>query len=155
LVSIFALEYKGMRVAFIKGKVLTWLVGSLIINAFTLGSRFEGLYRVIGITLLAMVHNTNHQSEMWHLRLVHLHYDALPKLKKLVSEIPNVQAQHDGVCPWCASGKKTRGPFPSSENKTKDILHLIHLIFPPGLRQSVATCTSFGASSLIDLPYPR
>jgi len=53
-------------------------------------------------------------------------YDALLKLKKLVFGILDVQAQHDGVCPSCASGKKTKGPFPSSENKTNDILHLIH-----------------------------
>ena len=43
LVFISSLEYKGMRVAFIKGKVLTWPVGSPMRNAFTLGSRFEGL----------------------------------------------------------------------------------------------------------------
>lgn len=47
-------------------------------------------------------------------------------MEKLVSGIPKVQAQHDGVFPGCASGKMTRGPFPSSENKTIDILHLIH-----------------------------
>eukprot|EP00253_Pinus_taeda_P032761 PITA_32761 len=58
--------------------------------------------------------------------LAHLHYDALPKLEKLVSRIPKVQAQHDRVSPGCANGKKTRGPFPSNENKTNDILHLIH-----------------------------
>eukprot|EP00253_Pinus_taeda_P002451 PITA_02451 len=59
-------------------------------------------------------------------RLAHLHYDALLKLKKLVSSIPDVQAQHDGVCLGCASGNKTRGPFPSSENKPTNILPLIH-----------------------------
>jgi len=57
--------------------------------------------------------------------LAQLHYDALPKLKKLVSGIPDIQPQHDGVYPGYASGKKTRGPFPSSEDKTNDILHLI------------------------------
>ena len=95
-------------------------------DAFTLGSRFEGLYRVIGIPLLALVHNTNHLNELWHRKMAHVHYDALPKLKKLASGIPDVQAHHDGVCPGCESVKKTRGPFPSSKNKTNDILHLIH-----------------------------
>ena len=73
-----------------------------------------------------MVHNPNHLSELWHRRMAHIHYDALPKLKKLVSSIPNVQSHRDGVCPGCASGKKTREPLPSSEHKTKDIIHLIH-----------------------------
>lgn len=47
------------------------------------------------------------------------------KLKKSVSGIPNVQTHHDGVFPGCASGKKTRGPLPSSKYKTHAILHLI------------------------------
>lgn len=95
-------------------------------DAFILESRFEGLYRVTARPLLALVHNTNYLSELWHRKLAHIHYDALLKFKKLVSGIPDVQAHHDGVCPSCASGKKTRGPFPSSKNKTNDILHLIH-----------------------------
>lgn len=126
MASISALEDKGIRVAFIKGKVFTWLVDSPMRDAFTLGSIFEGLYRVTKRPLLALVHNTNHLSKLWHRRLAHLHYDALPNLKKLASSIPDVQAHHDGVCVGCASEKKTRGPFPSSENKTNDILHLIH-----------------------------
>ena len=73
-----------------------------------------------------MVHNTNHLSELWHRKLAHIHYGALPKLNKLVSGNPDVQSHHDGVCLGCESGKKTRGPFPSSKNKTYDILHLIH-----------------------------
>ena len=79
LVSISALEEKGMRVAFIKGNVLTWPTDSPMRDVFTLGWRFEGLYRVTGRPLLALVHNTNH-----------LHYDALSKLKKLVIGIPDV-----------------------------------------------------------------
>lgn len=44
LVSIFALEDKGMRVAFIRGKVLTWPMESPMRDAFTLRSRIEGIY---------------------------------------------------------------------------------------------------------------
>lgn len=58
--------------------------------------------------------------------MAHLHYDALLKLEKLVSGIPKDQSQNDGVCPGCVSANMTRGPFPSSENKTNGILHLIH-----------------------------
>jgi len=87
LVSIYALEDKRMRVSFIEGKFLTWSVDSPMRDAFTLGSRFKGLYKVTGRPPLALVHNTNHLSKLWHSRLVHLHYDALPKLNKLVSGI--------------------------------------------------------------------
>lgn len=64
LVSIYALEDKGMRVAFIRGKVLTWPVGCPMRDAFTLGSRFEVLYRITRRPLLALVHDTNHLSEI-------------------------------------------------------------------------------------------
>jgi len=43
LVSISALEDKGMRVAFIRVKVLTWPVGSPMRDAFTLGLISKGL----------------------------------------------------------------------------------------------------------------
>jgi len=92
LVSISALEDKGMKVSFMKGKVHTWPVGSPMRDAFTLGLRFEGSYRVIGRPLLALVHDTNHLRKLWYQRLDHLHYDALLKLKKFVSRIPYVQA---------------------------------------------------------------
>lgn len=58
--------------------------------------------------------------------MAHLHYEALLKLNKLVFGIPNLQTQHNGVCPRYASRQKTREPFPSSKNKTNDILQLIH-----------------------------
>lgn len=64
LVSVSALEDKGMRVAFIEGKVKTWPVDSPMKDAFILGSRFEGLYRVTGRPLFAFVHNTNHLIEL-------------------------------------------------------------------------------------------
>ena len=83
LVSISALEDKGMRVSFIKGKLLLWMVGTPLRDAFTLGYRFERLYKVIVRPLLALVHDTNHQSKLWHRRLAHLHYDILPKMKKI------------------------------------------------------------------------
>lgn len=41
LVLVPALEDKGMRVAFIKGKVLTWPIDSPIRDVFTLGLRFK------------------------------------------------------------------------------------------------------------------
>lgn len=108
-ISIYTLEDKGMRVSFIKGKVLTGLVGSPMRNAFTLGSIYKGFYRITGRPIPKLVHYINHLSELWHQRLAHLHYDPLPKLEKSVSWIPKVQAHHEGVCPGCASGKKTRG----------------------------------------------
>lgn len=121
LISISTLEDKGMKISFINRKFLTWSTDAPMKDAFTLGLRSEGLYEITRRPLLALVHNTNHLSELWHCRLAHLHYDALPKLKKLVSGIPDVQAHQDGVFQVVRVE-----PFPSSKNKTTDILHLIH-----------------------------
>ena len=40
--------------------------------------------------------------------------------------IPKFKVEHEGVCPGFAEEKLTRGPFPSSNSKTIDILQLIH-----------------------------
>jgi len=126
LVSISTLEDKGMRVFFRRGKVLTWPMESRTRDAFTLVSRIEGLYRVNGRPLLAMVHDINHQSDIWNQRLAHVWYEALSKLNKFFSGMFDVQDSHDGVCSWCANRKKKLGSFPSSKNKTDGILQLIH-----------------------------
>ena len=72
-------------------------------DAFTLGCGIEGLYRVNRRPLQPMIHDINHQSELWYQRLAHPHYEALPKVRKLVSRLPDVQASHDGVCLRCVS----------------------------------------------------
>ena len=40
--------------------------------------------------------------------------------------MPEFQVEKEGVCPGCAEGKLKRGPFPSSQSKTSDILQLVH-----------------------------
>lgn len=66
LVFISSLEYKCMRVAFIKGKNYTWSQKYHMRVGFTLGSRVEGLYRVNGRHLLAIAHETNYKKELCH-----------------------------------------------------------------------------------------
>ena len=66
LMSISTIEDKGMIVAFINGKVLTWPSRSNMRDALTLGSRCEGLYKINGRPIHALIHDINHQSELWH-----------------------------------------------------------------------------------------
>ena len=73
-----------------------------------------------------MTCDTSLQSELWHRRFAHLHYKALPDVRKKVTDMPEFKVDHEGVCQGCAAGKHTRGPFPSSEIKTTNILQLIH-----------------------------
>ena len=70
-----------------------------------------------------MVHDTVEPSELWHRRLAHVHYRALPIASKVVEGLLKIQAKHDGVCKGCAKGKDTKKTFPSSERKAKDIIH--------------------------------
>ena len=66
------------------------------------------------------------RSELWHRRFAHLHYKALPEVRKVVTGMSEFKDGHEGVCQGCAKGKHTRRPFPSSVTKTSDILQLIH-----------------------------
>ena len=53
-------------------------------------------------------------------------FKALPEARKVVTGMPGLRDDHEGICQGCAEGKHTRGPFPSSVIKTTDILQLIH-----------------------------
>lgn len=126
LVSISALEDKGMKVSFINGKVLTWPMRSSMRDAFTLGSRFEGLYKVNGKPIHMLIHDKNHQCELWHQRFTHLQYKALPHVRKMVSRMLEIRVDNDGVFQGCASEKHVKGPFPFSKSKTSQVLHLLY-----------------------------
>jgi hypothetical protein len=44
----------------------------------------------------------------------------------MVVGIPELELVHEGVCRGCALGKNINNPFPSSENRSKEILYPIH-----------------------------
>jgi transposase InsO family protein len=64
-------------------------------------------------------------SELWHRRLAHLYYRALPALRKMVTGLPTLRIEHDGICRGCALGKNAKGSFPSSDSRSKGILDLV------------------------------
>jgi len=111
-------------VTFIDGKICVW--NTNFKDAFTLGFRVDSLYQVGGSPLGAMSCDISLQSELWHQRFAHLHYKALPDVRKMVTGMPEFKVEYEGVCQGCFEGKHTRGPFPSSDSKTTDILQLIH-----------------------------
>lgn len=126
LLSILALEDKGYRVAFVDGQVLAWPKGSSVDSAGVIGIREGGVYRLTGKLLQALVHDSTNLSELWHRIFAHLHYRALPALPKMVTGIPKLQVEHDGVCRGCALGKNIKGDFLGSGSLSKGILDLIH-----------------------------
>jgi thiamine biosynthesis lipoprotein ApbE len=75
----------------------------------------------------ALVHTNISSNELWHQRLAHMNYKALLVLSKMVTDLPDMQVAHDGVCKGCTLGKNAKGSFPNSDNRSKGIIDIIHL----------------------------
>jgi hypothetical protein len=91
-----------------------------------IGVQDGGLYKLKGHSYSTLVHNTVDPSELWHRRFAHLHYKALSIVSKMVTGLPEIQVDHEGICKGCAQGKNVKIPFPSSDNKAKGILDIVH-----------------------------
>ena len=138
LVSISAMEDKSYKVASIDGKVHVWKKNFK--DAFTLGFQVDSLYQVGESPLGVMSCDTTLQSELWHQRFSHLHYKALPDVRQMVIGMPEFRVEKEGVCPECAEGNLKRGPFPSSQSKTSNILQLVHSgISEAGIKRETTT----------------
>ena len=58
LLSISALDAKGMRFAFIDGKLIMWPKGKTINDAIVIGEHEGGLYKLKGHPEQALIHET-------------------------------------------------------------------------------------------------
>jgi hypothetical protein len=125
LLSISALEDKGYRIAFVDGQVRIWLKDSNIDVAEVIGVRERGLYKLSRHPSQALIHDNTNLCELWNRRFAHLHYKTLPTLRKMVAGIPELQEEHEGICRGCTLGKNTKGPYPSSDSRSKGILDLV------------------------------
>ena len=47
-------------------------------------------------------------------------------MSKMVTGLPEIQVDHEGICKGSAEGKSVKSPFPSSESKAKGVLDIIH-----------------------------
>ena len=110
---------KGIRVSFFDGQVLMCLIGNTIEHATVIGEEYGGLYKLKGQSEQALVHESIESNKLWHRRLAHVHYRALPLAKKDVEGLSEIQSKHDGVCKGCAKGKNRKKTFPSSKRKAK------------------------------------
>ena len=91
-----------------------------------IGVRENNLYRLIVRPIQALLHDTISLSELWHTRLAHLHYRALPASGKMVTGLPEIHIKHYGICRGFSLGKNVKGSFLSSDSGSKGILDLIH-----------------------------
>jgi hypothetical protein len=126
LVSISALEKKGFRVAFIDGEVLMWAKGETLNEAIIIGSEENGLYKLKGHSKASMTHAIENSCELWHRRLSHINYKALPYICKAVTGLSELKVDHEGICNGCAQGKNIKNPFPKRDSEAKGVLELIH-----------------------------
>ena len=126
LLFIYSLDAKGRRVSFVDGQVLMWPKGKTIDDAVVIGEQEGGLYKLKGQPKQALVHDSIEPNELWHRRLAHVDYRALPLVRKAIEGIPEIQEKHDNVCRGCVIGKNTKKTFPSREINAKGILEIIH-----------------------------
>jgi transposase InsO family protein len=126
LLSISSLEKKGFKVAFIDGEVLMWAKGENLNEAIIIGSEENGLYKLKGHSEAAMTHTIENSCELWHRRLAHINYKALPYICKAVTGLSKLKGDHKGICNGCAQGKDIKNLFLKRENKTEGVLELIH-----------------------------
>jgi hypothetical protein len=125
-VFVSSLEDKGYKVTFSEGKVIVWHKNSHMDSAWVIGVRENNLYRLTVRLVQAFLHDNINLIEKRHRRLAHLHYRALLALGKMVTGLPEIYIEHDGVCRSCALGKNVKCSFFSSDSRSKGILGLIH-----------------------------
>jgi hypothetical protein len=122
LLSISSLDKKGFRVSFIDGEVLMWPKGKTIEDAIVIGTEEGGLYKLKGHSEAALTHSIENPCELWHRRLAHINYKALPYVSKEVTGLPEFKVDHEGVCNGCAQGNDHMDigghpPFPTGSKQ--------------------------------------
>jgi hypothetical protein len=75
-----------------------------------------------------MTHAIEDSCDLWHRRLAHINYKALPYICKAVTGLPELKGDQKGVCNGCAQGKNIKNPFPKRDNKSEGVLELIHSV---------------------------
>jgi hypothetical protein len=70
-----------------------------------------------GQSVQALAHDVTSFSELWHIRLVHLHYKSLLDLQNMVCGMPSISLSKNEICKGCMLGKNIKKAFPSSDNR--------------------------------------
>ena len=96
-----------------------WPKGKTIKEAIVIGKEDGGLYKLKGHSEAALTHSIKNPCELWHRRLAHINYKALPYVSKAVTGLPELKVDDEGVCNGCAQGKNMKNPFPKRDSKTK------------------------------------
>ena len=79
-----------------------WPKGKTMEEAIVIGKEEGGLYKLKGHLEVALTHSIENPCELWHRRLSHINYKALPYVTKEVTSLPEFKVDHEGVCNICA-----------------------------------------------------
>ena len=82
-----------------------WSKEKTIEDVVVVGIEEGGLYKLKGHSDVALTHSTKSPCELWHRRLVHIKYKALPYVSKVVIGLQELKVDHEGICKGCAQRK--------------------------------------------------
>ena len=74
-----------------------WSKGNTLEDVVVIGEEEGGLYKIKGHLETSLVHETTSLSELWHRRLSHINYKALPCVRKVVTRVPYLNIYHEGT----------------------------------------------------------
>eukprot|EP00253_Pinus_taeda_P014713 PITA_14713 len=93
LLLVMAMEDRRLEVSFMGGKVAIRSKGADPNKRRVIGSRENDLYLLRGQPVKALLHESDSQSELWHKRMGHLHYRALPMLWRMVTGFLEIRVE--------------------------------------------------------------
>lgn len=113
-------------------QVIFWEKGCKILNAngklIATAQLVDSIYKLNFMVQQNMVAASAVSGETWHRRFGHCNYNDLKLMQDgAVSGLKSLsKISKNMVCEVCCEGKQTRLPFNQSDNKTSEILQLIH-----------------------------
>ena len=90
IISISSIDKKGLRVSFVDVKFLMWPKGKKIDDVVVIGEEEGGLYKLKGHLDSSLTTTIINPCELWHSRLAHVNYKALPIVSKVVIGLPEI-----------------------------------------------------------------
>lgn len=86
-----------------------------------------GLYKLLVNTTKddTLVHDSGNLCKLWYKHFGHLNHGALPLLMDMVYGLPNFKVEKIEECIGCALNEHSKIAFPSSEEKSRNILKLM------------------------------
>jgi hypothetical protein len=80
------------------------------------------LYKLKGHLEATMTHAIENPCELWHMIIAHINYKALLYVRKVVTGLPEIKVDHEGVCNGCAQGNNIKNPFLKRDSKVEGVL---------------------------------